>query len=183
MSKLTVEQLKTELERAATSLLSDAEILKSLNITQSTLNKHYSTVETARLKLKQRLNAKRISDAAQGNGKIDAVLNAIPVNNKEKQKGKTNNPNGRPKGTSNKISGATILASVEKYAGEKFEDLLAQGYVEAIQQRDKVARMKYEQMFLNKVVADKNHIDINSEHMVDEIFQRLTIKGPDHDQE
>jgi hypothetical protein len=165
MTKYTTDQLITELERAATSLLSDEEIITSLGITKVEFNKHYDVVESARLKLKQRLNAKRISDAAQGNGKIDTLLGAIPVNNKTKQKGtkgRTNNPNGRPKGSSNKISGATILESVEKYAGEKFEDLLAQGYVESIQQRDKATRLQYEKMFLGKVVADKTALDVTS---------------------
>ena len=67
---------------------------------------------------------------------------------------------GRPKGQTNKISGATILESIEKYAGEKFEDLLAQGYWDSITQQDKQTRLQYEKMFLSKVVADKVEVDM-----------------------
>lgn len=86
----------------------------------------------------------------------------------EKQSNKTSKlggyrPNsGRKKGTTNKISGATILQSVEKYCGEKFEDLLAQGYFDSIKNEDKVTRLQYEKMFLNKVVADKSEVDLTS---------------------
>lgn len=159
MSKLTKEQLVIELERAATSMLTDQEIITTLGITDTILKRNYDIVEAARVKLKQRLNTKRISDAANGNGNVEKLIQSIPPNSR---KGKTNNPNGRPKGSGNKISGATILASVEKYAGEKFEDLLAQGYIESIQQHDKPTRLQYEKMFLSKVVADKTELDVTS---------------------
>lgn len=66
---------------------------------------------------------------------------------------------GRPPGSTSKISGATILASVERYAGQRFEDLLAQGYVDSIQADDKPTRLQYEKMFLNKVVADRSQVE------------------------
>ena len=68
---------------------------------------------------------------------------------------------GRPKGGTNKITGATILESIEKYSGEKFEDLLAQGYLDSIREDDKMLRLRYEQMFLGKVVADKVSVEVN----------------------
>lgn len=91
------------------------------------------------------------------------------MDDNEKQSNKTSKlggyrPNsGRKKGTTNKISGVTILESVEKYCGQKFEDLLAQGYFDSIQNNDKPTRIQYEKMFLNKVVADKAEMDVTSQ--------------------
>jgi hypothetical protein len=116
-------------------------------------------VQNARIKLKQSLNSKMISNAANGQGDIDTMVKNIPVNNKEKLKGKTNNPNGRPKGSTNKISGVSILESINQTTGKPFEQLLAEGYNQSILQQDKQLRQKYEQMILTKVVADKHEID------------------------
>lgn len=87
------------------------------------------------------------------------------VNNQKKPKPGRGGPrknSGRKSGTTNKISGATILDSVHKYTGEKFEDLLAQGYHDSIINHDKQTRLQYEKMFLSKVVADKTEMDITS---------------------
>lgn len=69
---------------------------------------------------------------------------------------------GRKKGTTNKISGSTILDAVKKQTGKNFETLLAQGYHDAIMANDKPTRLQYEKMFLSKVVADKTEMDITS---------------------
>ena len=69
---------------------------------------------------------------------------------------------GRPVGSTNKISGVSILASIEKTVGQKFEDLLADGYHAAILANDKPTRLQYEKMFLAKVVADKAELDVTS---------------------
>lgn len=66
---------------------------------------------------------------------------------------------GRKKGTMNKISGVSILQAVEKQCGEKFENLLAQGYNQSIVDNDMQSRLAYEKMILSKVVADKHEID------------------------
>jgi hypothetical protein len=158
-------QIESGIEKAALSMLSDAEIMQSLNISEETLHAHYHIVEKARVDLKQKLNIKRIQASVEGRGPIAGVIADIPVNNKNQQnrvKRKTNNPNGRPKGSTNKISGATILASIEHITGEKFEDLLAQGYYTALCDDDKPTRMQYEKMFLSKVVADKAALDVTS---------------------
>lgn len=83
-------------------------------------------------------------------------------NQAKKTRGGARANSGRKQGVTNKISGATILQSVEKYTGEKFEDLLAQGYHESIVAKDKQTRLQYEKMFLSKVVADKQEMDITS---------------------
>jgi hypothetical protein len=85
---------------------------------------------------------------------------------KEKTKGGARPGAGRKKGGTNKISGATILDSVEKYCGEKFEDLLAQGYRDSIDNHDKSTRLQYEKMFLSKVVADRVHLEADAGGMV-----------------
>lgn len=156
------EQLQQDLERAATSLLTDDEIIATLGITQAQLDRHYDTVERARLKLKQRLNAKRISDAAN-NGDPASILAEIPRNNKQKisSRGGARPGAGRPRGSQNKISGATILASIENTCGQPLEELLAQGYYESIQNNDKHTRIQYEKLFLSKVVADQVSVDVN----------------------
>ena len=66
---------------------------------------------------------------------------------------------GRPKGVTSKLTGATILATVEKICGAKFEVLLAEGYYKSIIEDDWNARLTYEKMILSKVVADKHEID------------------------
>ena len=66
---------------------------------------------------------------------------------------------GRKAGTTNKISGVSILNAIQKEIGKPFEELLAEGYHQTILDNDMMARQKYEQMFLSKVVADKHEID------------------------
>ena len=69
---------------------------------------------------------------------------------------------GRKKGTTNKISGQSILEAVKKETGKNFETLLAKGYHDSILHNDKQTRLQYEKMFLSKVVADKSEIDMTS---------------------
>ena len=88
-------------------------------------------------------------------------------NNKEIQKknrkGKTNNPNGRPKGSGNKISGVSIIAAIEKYAGKTYEEQLAQNYAICVAADDRQMIAKYDQMFLNKVVGDLATLELTGE--------------------
>lgn len=172
-NQLSKEQLQAELERAATSLLTDDEIVESLGITHEILNENYVHVSKARLKLKQRLNAKRINDAAQS-GETAAILENIP-RNRILYKGEGHGPYthaasgrggaregaGRKPGQVSKITGQSILNAVFARTGEKFEDLLAEGYAEAIENRDKITRMQYEKLFLSKVVSDRVDIDVS----------------------
>lgn len=151
------QELAANIRQAAMSLLSDEEICRSLSITQEQLDLHYDIVEHSRLSLKQQLNARRLRDAADRPGRADGLVDSIP----RSRRGGARPGAGRKPGTTNKISGATILTSVEHYTGERFEDLLAQGYAEAIDNRDTMVRLAYEKMFLSKVVADKIEMDIS----------------------
>jgi hypothetical protein len=85
-----------------------------------------------------------------------------PTTTKRRRGGPQPN-SGRPKGSTNKISGATILASIEKTVGKKFEDCLAEGYLNARLRGDNSLTMQYEKMFLSKVVADKTELDVTSD--------------------
>ena len=155
------KELQQEIERAASTLLTDDEICKSLSITSDELARHYDVVERTRIKLKQRLNAKRINDEATSGDPTDLVA-SIPRNNRVKvsSRGGARPGSGRKPGTTNKISATQILASIESETGLEFGTLLAQGYAEAIQTNDRATRLKYEQMILNKVVAEKVEVDL-----------------------
>ena len=156
------EQLRLKIEQAATSMLNDDEICISLAITHEQLSEYYSTVERARILLKQKLNAKRITDAATQANQATELVESIP-RGKISSRGGARPGSGRKPGTTNKISAQTLLASIESHTGEPLEDLLAQGYYESIINRDKQTRLQYEKMFLSKVVADRVSMDI-TEH-------------------
>jgi len=157
---MTSEELQLQLKRAAMSLLTDDEIITSLGITAEVLATHYDTVERARLELKQQLNAKRIKDAATS-GDAGEIVEAIPRNNKQKisSRGGARVGGGRPKGSTNKISIKSLLEAIERETGDSLENLLAQGYSEAIQSQNNTLRQHYEKLFMSKVVADQ--VDIN----------------------
>ncbi len=148
-------ELKYKIEAAARSLLTDDEICISVGITPAKLQKHYGIVEQTRVNLRQRLNAKRINDAAQGPG-ADALVQSIP----KSRAGGRRPGAGRPVGSTNKISVQSILESVYNQTGEHLEDLIAQGYADSIEHNDRNTRLQYEKMFLGKVVGDR----VNVEH-------------------
>ena len=83
------KQIKSQIESAAASLLDDDEICTSLNITPKDLEKHYEVVENARLKVKQRLNAKRILNANNTGEKVEDIIKDIPENTYKRKKPKT----------------------------------------------------------------------------------------------
>ena len=171
---LTEEQLEA-LEKAATSLLSDNEILVSLDITSEQLERHYNVVEKARIKLKQRLGARQIQQAAE-NGEVGSLLDSIPRNNNiasryRPTRGGERKGAGRPVGSQQKITGASILKAVFDKTGDTFENHLVDGYLEAIENNDKSLRFQYEKVILSKVVADKQ--DDNEKRTAEEVNTRL----------
>lgn len=151
--------LQQEIERAASTLLTDDEICLSVGITAEELAEYSETIERTRVLLKQRLNAKRINDAATS-GDPSELVASIP-RTKISSRGGARPGAGRPKGTSNKLSGQQLLASIEAETGEEFGTLLARGYAESIEQNDRNTRLQYEKLFMSKVVADKVEIDLN----------------------
>lgn len=170
MTTLTPDQIAA-MESAAANLLTDEEIIASLAITEQDLADNYEVVERARLKLKQQLNAQRIMEAGTRTDTTELVQ-SIPRNNKQKisSRGGARKGAGRPKGSGNKISITSLLKAIENETGDTLENLLAQGYSEAIASQNNAMRQHYEKLFMNKVVADQ--VDIN----IGETEDRLAAK-------
>jgi hypothetical protein len=154
------EQLKLKIEQAATSMLNDEEICVSLNITEETLYEYREVVERSRILLKQKLNAKRIADAATQGGEAAGQLVEVIPRAKISSRGGYRPGSGRKPGTTQKLSSITLLVAIENTTGAPLEEHLAQGYSDSIQNNDKSTRLQYEKMFLSKVVADKISMDI-----------------------
>ena len=68
---------------------------------------------------------------------------------------------GRPKGSTNMITAATLIQAIETKNKKPFEELLAEGYYNTILERNNKMRLEYERMFLGKVVSDKVQVDVN----------------------
>jgi hypothetical protein len=81
----------------------------------------------------------------------------------KKQNGGARAGAGRKKGGTNKISGSSIIAALEKSTGKAYEEQLAENYMNAIADNDKSMIAKYDQMFLNKVVGDLATLELTGE--------------------
>ena len=68
---------------------------------------------------------------------------------------------GRKKGVTQKLSAQTILAAIEK-TDKPFAVGFAEDYHNARMGDDKHLLQKYQSMILNKVVADKQEIDVTT---------------------
>jgi hypothetical protein len=167
VTPITDEQ-KAEMEKAATTMMTDAEIVLLADITPEQLAANYSVVSRARAKLRQKLNAKRITDAA-GSGDTTELANTIPRNttigtaaNHGPYRVKNPNRGGlRPYSVDGpKMTAQGILTSIKEQTGENFNELLAKGYAEAVETRDKTMRMHYERLLISKTMKDAAH-DIN----------------------
>ena len=175
---LTPEQL-IELEKCATGLLRDDEIMVSLDITSEQLARHYNVVEKARIHIKQKLNEKNIIAAAKGEIKAQDVVDSIPRNNGSisryrPSKGGYRNGAGRPHGSNQRITAKDILKTFEDKTGMTFAEALVEGYMESIFSGDRQLRFKYEQLIGSKVIADKKvEIDPLSSEEIENQIQRL----------
>jgi hypothetical protein len=92
---------------------------------------------------------------------------------------------GRPRGTTTKMNGQQILAAINAVIGKPFEVSLAEGYYDSIINQDRALRQRYEQLILNKVVADKVDMDVTT--MGESLIERkqafesiLTTIGANH---
>ena len=71
---------------------------------------------------------------------------------------------GRVKGSTNKISGVSILQEIERQAdGDSYEAILVKDFLQARYSEDKALALKYHQLRLNKVIADKIDITTNGQ--------------------
>lgn len=94
-------------------------------------------------------------------------------------KGTINNPNGRPKGTPNKISASKILQAIEDKVGVPFEIALAHDYDAARKSGDLGVLQRFTHMILNKVIADKTELTINHELQLESMVETLRMSFQD----
>lgn len=80
---------------------------------------------------------------------------------KKKGRGGARPNSGRKVGSTVKLSGASILAAIAQI-DVPFEIGLAEDYAKARMSGDLTVIQRYQQMFLNKVVADKQELDVTS---------------------
>jgi len=67
---------------------------------------------------------------------------------------------GRPKGSTNKITMEDLLASLDTSLGRPYHEQLADNYVSAISRSDWGNVRDYDKVFLGKLVADKQEVEI-----------------------
>lgn len=67
---------------------------------------------------------------------------------------------GRERGSTNKITGATILAQVQQQLGRPYEEQLVENYMNCLVAQDSNMIHQYDKLFLAKVVADKVEVDM-----------------------
>lgn len=72
---------------------------------------------------------------------------------------------GRPKGSGNKLTVDRLLASIDVAMGQPLEEVIANNYIKA--QSDPKLSFQYEQLFLNKVMADRQQIEIDDTSTVE----------------
>lgn len=70
---------------------------------------------------------------------------------------------GRKKGAIQKLSGSEILKQIQRTTGKRFEQLLAEHYMDSCIRGDWQAVRDYEKTILSKVVADKVDVTSNGE--------------------
>lgn len=105
-----------------------------------------------------------------------------PARKKAPSRGGARKNSGRPPGSSNKISGASILEAISNTCGISYEQQLAQNYIRCVQENDKAMVAKYDQMFLGKVVADKTQIDHTSNgETIQAAFAFIATELPDYE--
>ena len=170
--------LRKEMERLALAMLTDEDIIKRLKLTPKKFQKYYHVVERARLLLKQQLNEQKLANSDRSTiAELDQLIAKIPECDFKFRvpSNKSNNPAGKPVGSTGRITAGILLQSIEKYSeGIPFTDLLADGYIQSIKKQDTQLRLAYERMFLNKVIADKHAVDVTShEQVLENIVNKL----------
>jgi hypothetical protein len=85
-----------------------------------------------------------------------------PYKTKSPSRGGARPNSGRKVGQGNKISGERLIEQLSATCGQPYEQQFAQNYMRAIIDNDKHVVCKYDQMILNKVIADRAEIDVTS---------------------
>ena len=86
------------------------------------------------------------------------ILQTAP---KKKGRGGARPNSGRKVGSTVKLSAADLLAEIERQ-DKPFAEGLAEDYIRARQSGDTNLVQRYQQMFLSKVLADKQEVDMTS---------------------
>lgn len=87
--------------------------------------------------------------------------NQAEVAPKKKGRGGPRANSGRKVGSTNKLTAATLLAEIAK-CDIPFEQGLAEDYARARQEGDLQIVQRYQQMFLGKLIAEKQEVDMTS---------------------
>lgn len=69
---------------------------------------------------------------------------------------------GRPKGSTALITSSSLLKAIDEQFKRPLEDIIAEGYYDAVMNGDKKSRIEYERMLLGKLVAEKSEITVNN---------------------
>ena len=91
-----------------------------------------------------------------------------PTNRKGNNYGGARPGAGRPKGSGNKVNLEDLLMDIESETNMPFTRRLAINYSAAIDRSDWARVENYDRAFLNKIVADRNNVEItDSQESVD----------------
>jgi hypothetical protein len=75
---------------------------------------------------------------------------------------------GRPRGSTDRVTIAGLLAAVESQQGRSYVDMLAEDFADA-RQSDRHLAMKYHNLILNKVAATLTAVEVTDpEHTVEQ---------------
>jgi hypothetical protein len=69
---------------------------------------------------------------------------------------------GRPKGGTNKITAIELIQTADRVLGKPFIQSLLEGYQDSITQGDRRVRVMYEKMIVDKVISDKQEVEVSS---------------------
>jgi hypothetical protein len=67
---------------------------------------------------------------------------------------------GRPKGSTNKISGKQLLEEAERVIGKPFITSLMEGYRDTIVENDRKHRVVYERLLVDKVASNLFDVEV-----------------------
>lgn len=69
---------------------------------------------------------------------------------------------GRPKGSTALITSTSLLKAIEEEFQRPLEDIIAEGYFDAVSNGDKKMRLEYERMLLGKLVAERHAVEVEN---------------------
>ena len=67
---------------------------------------------------------------------------------------------GRPRGSGNKVTAQDLLDAAQQVVGKPFVISLVEGYKKSIDENNNKLRVMYEQIIIDKVVADRHQVEV-----------------------